>query len=406
MLTDRQIRAAKPRERAYKLFDGGSLFLFVTPAGGKHWRWRYSFGSREKLLSLGPYPDVGLAQARVARDDARAVLRGGRDPALERRLRHAAAMADAANTFEVVARQWHVRNAAGWTGRHAADVLVTLERDVFPALGELPVRDITPPVVLAMLRDIEARGALETARRVRQRVSAVFVHAIASGVAEQDPAAIVTRAMAPVVKGRQPAVLELDAARAMLIAAEAVAAHPVTKLANRLLALTAVRPGELRGARWDEFEELSGTNATWRVPAARMKMKREHLVPLTRQAVATVAAVRTLTGRMPLVFPNARWAHRPMSENAIGYLLNRAGYHHKHVPHGWRATFSTVMNERFRTDRDVIDLMLAHQPENATEAAYNRAAHMERRRFLAQAWADLLLDGMAEPEALLSGARR
>ena len=206
-------------------------------------------------------------------------------------------------------------------------------------------------------------------------------------------------------KGRQPAVTELAEARAVLARAEAQPAHPLTRLALRLLALTAVRPGEIRGAAWAEFEGLDGAEPLWRVPAERMKARREHLVPLARQAVAALEAARPLSGRGPLVFPSARHAHRPMSENAIGYLLNRAGYHHRHVPHGWRATFATVMNERHRHDRQVIDLMLAHAPRDKTEGAYNRAAHLARRRELAQAWADLLLEG-APKAAELVGARR
>jgi integrase len=201
-------------------------------------------------------------------------------------------------------------------------------------------------------------------------------------------------------------VVGLDEARAVLAAVENEVAFPVTKLALRLLALVAVRPGELRGARWEEFSDLDGAAPAWTVPGPRMKMKKPHTVPLARQAAEVIAAVRTLTGRGPLLFPNLRNAHQPMSENAMGYLLNRAGYHGQHVPHGWRAAFSTIMNERHRVDRDVIDLMLAHAPKDKTEAAYNRAAHMERRRELAQEWADLLLEGRPPAAELLEGPRR
>ena len=406
MLTDAAIRGAKPRERPYKLTDGAGLHLYVTPAGGKLWRMRYEVAGKEKLLSFGPYPEISLAAARLKRDAAKAVLRDGQDPSLRRKLHRAAAVDASAATFEAVARDWYARQAPTWTERHAADVLDSLERDVFPPLGSLPIKEITPPMVLTVLRAIEARPALETARRVRQRMSAVFVYAIASGVGEADPAAIVKSAMVPMTKGRQPAVTELAEARAVLAQAEAQPAHPVTKLALRLLALTAVRPGEIRGATWAEFEGLADSEPVWRVPGERMKMKREHLVPLSRQAVEVINTVRPLTGRGPLVFPNARHAHRPMSENAIGYLLNRAGYHHRHVPHGWRATFATVMNERHRHDRHVIDLMLAHAPKDKTESAYNRAAHMARRRELAQEWADVLLEGAPEAAELVGARRR
>lgn len=404
MLTDKAIKAARPREKAYKLADAGGLHLFVSPSGGRLWRVRYEIGGKEKLLSLGPYPDLSLAGAREKRDEARALLRQGRDPGIEKRIRRVAAT-DEANGFEAIARAWHAQQAPTWTQRHAGDVMDSLTTHVFPTLGRVPIADITPPMVLALVREIEARPAVETARRVRQRMSAVFVWAIATGRGTSDPAAVVRGALAPLSKGRQPAITDLGEARAMLAKAEAEHAHPVTKLALRFLALTSVRPGEVRGLRWEELR-LDGPEPTWHVPAERMKMKREHSVPLARQAVEVLAAARGFTGRGPLVFPNSRHAHKPMSENAIGYLLNRAGFHHKHVPHGWRATFSTVMNERFRPDRSVIDLMLAHAPDDATEAAYNRAAHMGRRRELAQAWADLLLEGARPAAEIVLGPRR
>ena len=405
MLTDAGVKAAKPKERAYKLTDGGGLVLFVAPTGSKLWRMRYTYGGKEKLLSFGPYPEVSLSQARDERDAAKKLLRAGKDPGLEKKLVRAAG-GDSSRTFEAIARDWHKRNAPTWTERHALDVLGSLETDVFSTLGALPITEITAPMVLGVLRAIEERPALETARRVRQRMSAVFVYAIALGIGENDPAAIVRGAMAPMVKGRQPAITNLAEARQVLADVEAIAAHPTTKLANRLLALTVVRPGELRAARWVEFEGLDSPEPLWWVPPERMKMKKEHLVPLSRQAVAVLAAVRPLTGRCPLVFPSTRHAHHPMSENAIGYLLNRAGYHSRHVPHGWRATFSSVMNEAHRPDRHVIDLMLAHAPQDKTEAAYNRALHMTRRRELAQEWADTLLEGAADLAEVVAGRRR
>lgn len=411
MLTDVQIRKAKPTDKPYRLPDGGGLHLFVTPAGGRHWRLRYEFGGREKLLSIGPYPAIGLAAAREARDEAKALLRAGRDPSIAKQLRRSTVAGD---TFEAQARAWHARQAPAWSERHAGDVLKSLVDDVFPLLGAVRISDITPAEALAVLRPIEERGAVETARRVRQRMSGVFVHAIASGVCVSDPAAIVQAAMAPLIKGRQPAITNLDDARQVLADAEATAAHPLTKLALRLLAITAVRPGALIGTPWSEFAALDPVAPIWTIPAERMKLRRQHktdatydhLVPLPRQAVETIKAAWRLSGRGPLVFPSTRSAHRPMSENAIGYLLNRAGYHSRHVPHGWRSTFSTVMNERFRGDRQVIDLMLAHAPKERVEAAYNRAEHMARRRELAEIWADLIMAGRAPAEDLLGLPRR
>jgi integrase len=406
VLTDAAIRAAKSGVKPYRLTDGAGLYVHVMPNGSKLWRMRYEFGGKEKLLAFGRYPEVGLAEARDRRHTTKQLLRHGRDPALERQRQRLEYAEFTATAFETLARDWHTRQSPTWTERHAADVLISLERDVFPVMGKQSVTEITAPMVLNLLRAIEARPAIETARRVRQRMSAVFVYAIASGLAVTDPAAIVRGAMAPLIKGRQPAVVEIDEARTVLSQAEAIPAYPVTKLALRLLALSAVRPGEIRGAAWREFEQLHTDEPIWRIPAERMKMKREHVVPLSRQAVAVIEATRQLTGRAPLVFPNARHAHRPMSENALGYLLNRAGYHSRHVPHGWRATFSTIMNERYRHDQHIIDLILAHAPKDRTESAYNRAAHLARRRELLQEWADLLLMDAVDPVELFEGPRR
>lgn len=411
MLTDTKIKSSKPADKAYKLPDGGGLHLFVSPAGGKLWRFRYQFGGKEKLLSLGAYPTVTLADARKGRDDAKVVLKNGRDPSAQKRLAKVAATTD---TFEAVAREWYELQAPLWAERHAHDVLVSLQRDVFPTFNAVPIKSITAQEVLALLRKIEKRDAKETARRVRQRMSAVFVFAIASGRAENDPAAVVKTAMAPMKKGRQPAITDLAKAREMLAKAESENAHPVTKLALRILALTAVRPGTLATTPWREWSDLDTNQPTWQIPSERMKLRlqhkddaaRDHLVPLSLQATEAIAALRTVSGRGPLAFPNSRHASKPLSENAIGYLLNRAGYHHKHVPHGWRATFSSVMNERYPLDRAVIDLMLAHTPKDKVEGAYNRALHLSRRRELAQAWADLILDGFPPASSLLEGPRR
>jgi integrase len=410
MLTDSQIRKAKAADKPYKLPDGAGLHLYVTPAGGKLWRLRYEIGLKEKLLSIGPYPSVGMADARQAAASAKRLLREGKDPGVEKRLRRLQVVTDAGTTFEAIAREWHAMNKGHWVEQHAYDILHSLERDVFPDLGAAPIKSITAANILSVLRKIENRHALETARRIRQRISAVFVYAIASGRAENDPAAAVQKAMKPVRKGRQPAITDLEQAREILRRAEATPASPVTKLALRLLALTALRPGALITTPWVELDDLGPGTLVWQVPAARMKLRlqykddeaRDHLVPLARQAVDVIKALRKLTGRTPYLFPNQRHARRPASENAMGYLLNRAGYHHRHVPHGWRATFSTVMNERYKHDRHIIDLMLAHMPKDSVEGAYNRAEHLERRIELAQAWADLIMADQMPIDELLN----
>jgi integrase len=408
MLTDRQIRALKAAEKPFKVTDGGGLVLRVMPSGGKLWQYRYQLGGKEKTLSIGQYPDVSLAEARGARDQARELVRKGRDPNIEKRLQKLATLAAGGAVFEDLARAWHADQKAGWVPRHADDVLASLERDVFPAIGRLPMADITAPIVLQVLRGVERRGSIETAHRIRQRISAVFVHAIGQGLVSADPAAQVKPLLKPVERGRQPALTDLGRLRQMLQDAEARPAHPVTKLALRFLALTVVRPGaELLGARLLEIEDLDGEAPLWRVPGARMKVKGEdHVVPLAPQAVEVVHALLPFVGKSGLLFPTARTTRRAISNNAIGYLLNRAGYHGQHVPHGWRAAFSSIMNERHKADRAIIDLMLAHAPKDKVEAAYNRAQHLQRRRELAEEWAGLLLDGLQPAAALLDGPRR
>lgn len=428
MLTDLKARNARPREKDYKLSDSGGLYLYVTTKGYRSWRLKYRFAGREKRLTFGPYPDVSLTEARDKRDEARRLLREHRDPAIEALKRRLAAAADMEETFETLARRWHALHQPRWTPVHASDVIRSLEREVFPDLGTIPIRQIEAPLVLAILRKIEARGSLETAKRVRQRMSAIFVHAISEGICTSDPAATVAKALKPARKQtKQPAIADTEGLRQLLRTVEASGASPVTTIGSRLLALTAVRPAVLRGAAWEEFEGIDWSAADptdaaepiWRVPSQRMKQvldrkddeSNEHLVPLSRQAVEALAAIRPLTARFKLVFPSARHAHRPMSENAIGYLYNRSGYHGRHVPHGWRAAFSTIMNERAERlgragDRAIIDLMLAHVPANRVEGAYNRAAYMDRRGEIAQEWADLLLEGLAPAADILLGPRR
>ncbi|MFC0407960.1 tyrosine-type recombinase/integrase [Roseomonas elaeocarpi] len=406
MLTDKEVRAAEKRDKPYRLSDGQGLHLQVTTAGGKLWRYRYEIAGREKMLALGKYPAMGLAAARKAREAARAHLDEGRDPSVEKRLKRVAEAAAADTTFEAVARAWFKQKGPTLVPAHAKIVLSTLEKDAFPALGRLPISQISVPIVLSVLRKMERRGAGHSARRLRQRISAVFTFAIASGLTEMDPAASVHRAMAPVTRNRQPAITDLDGVRKLLRAVETAEGFPTMLLAHRFLALTVVRPGELRAAEWTEIEDEDGPEPVWRIPAPRMKMKREHLVPLAPQAVEVIKALRALGKRGKLLFPH-RWnSGLPMNQNSLGHLLDRAGYDKVHVPHGWRAAFSSIMNERYPADRGVIDLMLAHAPKDKVEAAYNRAQHLQRRREISQLWADLLLEGGLSAADLLDRAGR
>lgn len=428
-LTDAEARKATPRDKDYKLADGGGLYLFVTRSGFKSWRMKYRFGPKEKRLIFGPYPEVTLKQAREQRDDARRLLRDHRDPAIEERKKKMAAHAAAGATFERIGRAWHDAQKPRWSPIQAKKVIQAFERDVFPEFGSLPLIDIDGPTILAMLRKVEGRGAIDTAKRIRQHVSAVFGYGIAEGLVSTDPAASIGRALKPITKkGKQPALGNLTAAKQLMVDMDATTAGPLTKLASRLLALTLVRPGIVRAAPWEEFEGIDwadpaapAPDAIWRVPPDRMKLELddkndeafEHIVPLQPQAVEVLRAIRRLTGRTRYLFPSIRSTAKPMSENTIGYMYARNGYSGRHVPHGWRSTFSTVMNELATTerrpeDRPIIDAMLAHKPKgvSATEMAYNRALYMARRRELAIMWADMLTAGLPPAATLLAGQNR
>jgi integrase len=426
MLTDAKIKAAKSTDRAYKLSDSGQLYLLVTPAGGRHWRLNYTYGKNEKgapsqkTLALGSYPSMTLSEARARRDDAKAQLRDGLDPSMQRRIALRSTRASQQNTFEAMARKWHTQRQSTWSKVHAADVLNSLDRDVFPAIGSWALADIAAPVVLDVLERVEKRGAVETAHRLRQRVSDVFVYALAIGAAETNPAASLSKALKRKPKAKpQPAITDLDELKRMMRACDDQLCRATTKFALRFSALTAARPNEVRFARWHEVEDLEGAEPLWRIPAQRMKgdqdrkaeIDGDHLVPLSRQAVDVLKAVRTLTGELSLIFPSDRHLHKPISENTLRALLIRAGYYQRHVPHGFRAAYSTIMNDRAvalnrPADRAIIDLMLAHVPTNKVESAYNRAAFLGRRRELAQEWADLLMEGAADPVTLLGQPMR
>ena len=425
-LTDTQARKAAPREKDYKLADSGGLYLFVTTKGHRGWRMKYRFAGKEKLLSFGPYPETSLAAARDKRDAARRLLRDHKDPAIEERKRKMAAHAAAGATFEKVCRDWYAAQVPRWSPVNQRKVLQALERDVFPEIGALPLTDIDGPMVLKLLRKVEKRGAIDTAKRLRQHISAAFQFGMAEGLCSIDPASMIQKALKPTPPTKkQPAVKTLAEARQLLKDIEATTSGPLTKLASRLLALTAVRPGVVRAAAWPEFEGIDWTDpdadapdALWRIPADRMKLDLEnksdeafeHVVPLAPAAVDVLRAVYRLTGRGKYLFHSVRSTAQPMSENTINYMYARNGYSGRHVPHGWRSTFSTVMNERAveqkrPDDRAIIDAMLAHKPSgmSGSEMAYNRAMHMPRRRELANEWAEMLTDEL-QPAAGLLGA--
>lgn len=413
MLTDTAVKKAVRQAKAYKLTDSGGLYIHVMPTGRKFWRCRYEWQGRERVLTFGEYPAMSLVTARGKRDEARLLLREKKDPAVVKKLQQMEDLKEANETFEVLAREWHQSQKAGWVPHHASDVIESLEFHVFPYIGNMPIRLLEPSAIWEVLQRIQKRPAVETAHRVRQRISAVYCYAMATGRVDRDPAAAMGKVLSPAKRRRFPAMRKLEGAREVLRAAEAIAGSATTKLAHRFLALTVVRPGVVATCPWDELKDLNADHWLWTVPAQRMKLRlhykedeaRDHPVPISRQALEVIEALKKLTSMSPYVFPNDRWFHRPMSENALGYLLKRAGFQGRHVPHGWRATFSTIMNERRPADTKAIDMMLAHVPKDNVEAAYNRAEHLELRKEIAQEWADLLLDGLPPAAALLSSRR-
>lgn len=418
MLTDMQCRKAKPRDKAYKLADERGLYLYVTTSGYRSWRFKYRVSVAgklvEKRLIFGPYPDVPLEGARARRDEARRMLRDGQDPAIERERQAKVAATSSANTFEIVALEWHRLKSPTLAKRYGQQIMDRLKADVFPRIGNRPIAEIAAGDVLEVIRAIEARGSLEMAHKVRTHVSDVFVHAIACGLAKDDPAHVIRKALQPTQDKLYPARIKLNGAREVL---QLVEAHPrtywATRFASRLLALTAARPGVVRLAEKAEFEDLDGSAPIWRVPAEKMKLSRERKVdsayefvmPLSRQAAELAQIAIATSNSNTLLFPSIRHLHRPISDSTLSKLYRDAGLTGQHVPHGWRASFSTIMNELAATedrerDRAIIDMMLAHVQEGV-EAAYNRAAYMPRRREIAQRWADLLLEGMPPPPELL-----
>lgn len=394
--------------------DAHGLYLFVTTKGAKSWRWRYHFGGKERKLVFGLYPDISLAEARQMRDEARAELVKGLDPSTERKKRKAIAISESLDTFKAIALIWHEKRAKTLAPRYAAQILDRLTENVFPIIGALPIRQITAPMVLNVIRAIEARGALEMAHRVRLHISDVFVFAIASGIAELDPAALIRKAMEPTDPKLRPALVKAAEARKILPATEALPdTYWATLLSSRLLALTAARPGVVRLAERAEFEDLDGTNPLWRIPAVKMKLTRkrkldvtfEFVIPLSTQAVATVRAALLASPSPTLLFPGIGDRRKPISDSTLSKHYREAKLVGRHVPHGWRASFSTIMNERAADagrsgDREIIDMMLAHM-QDGVEPIYNRAAYMPRRREIVQEWADLLMEGLPPPESLV-----
>lgn len=387
-LSDTAIRKAKPQEKPYKMADGGGMYLEITPSGSKYWRLKYRFNGKEKRLALGVYPDVPLALARERRDAARKQLAQDIDPSEHKKATKAAKADRAANSFEVIAREWFENKSTSWKKGHADKIIRRLEKDIFPWIGERPIAEITAPELLAVLRRIETRGVIETAHRAKESCGQVFRFAIATGRADRDPTPDLRGALKTTKGEHFAAITDPQKAGELLRAIDGFQGQFVTQCALKLAPMVFVRPAELRKAEWAEFDLDKGE---WNIAAERMKMGLPHLVPLCAQAVAILRELQKLTGEGRYVFPCARTGSRPMSDNAILAALRRMGYAKDEMSgHGFRAMARTIMDEVLGVRTDLIEHQLAHAVKDPNGRAYNRTAHLVERRKMMQQWADYL----------------
>ena len=389
-LSAQEVKNAKPGDKPIKLSDGLGMYLEIAPTGAKYWRMKYRYAGKEKRLALGVYPEVPLKEARRKRDDARKRLADGQDPGETRKAEKRARLLAAENSFEAVAREWYGKQVHTWVKTHAKDVLRRLEGNIFPALGHRPISEIEAPELLATVRKIENRGAYDLAHRVLAVCGQVFRYGVASGHCTRDIAADLRGALTPHKKKHQAAVRpeELPDLLRKIDSYDKDTGDTLTRLALQLMAATFVRTSELIGAKWEEFDFDA---AVWAIPAERMKLKTEHLVPLSCQTLAILEEIKPIAGRSAFVFPG-RNRDKPISNNTMLFALYRMGYKGKMTGHGFRTVASTIMNESgFRPD--VIERQLAHCERNEVRGAYNRAEYLPERRQLMQWWSDYL-DGV------------
>jgi integrase len=392
-LTDVALRQTKPGVKTQRLSDAGGLFLEIRPNGAKYWRLAYRFDGKQKMLALGVYPDVSLVAAREKREAAKKLLASGVDPSDNRKALKSVLSGE--GSFEAVAREWFYQKSPVWAGSHSSKIIVRLEQDIFPWLGSKQINTVTAPDLLAVLRRIESRGAVDTANRAKQNCSQIFRYAIATGRAERDPAADLRGALKSTRKIHYPTIIEPSKIAELMRAIEGYSGGLLTRCALRLAPLVFVRPGELRQAEWAEFDFAA---AEWRIPADKMKMKVMHLVPLSRQAIKILMEIQPLTGSGKYVFPSERTGERPMSNNTVNAALRRLGYPKEEITgHGFRSMASTRLHEMGWAS-DVIERQLAHGERNSVKAAYCHAEYLAERKKLMQVWADYL-------EALAAGAK-
>ena len=388
-LTHAQCKNAKATDKPLKLADGGGMFLLVMENGNKYWRLKYRFLGKEKLLALGVYPRMSIAEARQARDDAKKELDAGRDPSEVKKLAKLEMQSEYENNFENVAREWHSQRKHTWKEKHAENILKRMEADLFPHIGKRPIKAIAPYEILAAVKKVEERGSRDLAHRMMQMCGQVFRYGVASGVAARDVTADLKGALQP-VKSIGYKHLKESELPTFLKKLENYdrdyGGRILTQLAFKLLVLTFVRSGEIRGALWSEFDF---DKAQWKIPASRMKMKEEHIVPLSTQSIAVLQELHTITGHSKYVFPSQHSPRGIMSENTFLRVLDVLGYKNKATGHGFRSTASTILNEHgFRAD--VIERQLAHAERNQIRAAYNHAEYLPERITMMQWWSDYI----------------
>ncbi len=387
MLTDKAIRALRPRTKPYKTFDDRGLYLLTQPNGSRLWRFKYRFAGREKLEAIGSYPGTSLAEARERRDQLKRSLARNIDPALERRERKLVSAGSMDNSFETLAREWFEKKSPGWVPKHSAKIIQRLERDIFPWIGRRPIKELSAPEILSVLQRIEKRGAIETARRALGDLSAIFRYSIAVGRTTVNPCPNLRDALTPASVSHLPAITDPKAIPDLMQSIDGYKGGMVVRSALRLAPLLFVRPGELRSAKWAEIDLEA---AEWRFVAS--KTRQPHIVPLASQAVEILRELQPLTGRHAFVFPSTRSPLRPMSENSVNAALRSLGIAQEVMcGHGFRAMARTVLEEHLKFPPHLIEAQLAHSVKDANGRAYNRTTHLEERRTMMQRWADFLL---------------
>ncbi|AWV46665.1 integrase [Hafnia alvei] len=397
-LTDIKVKTAKPMDKAYKLTDGGGMYLLVKPNGSKYWRLKYRFVGKEKMLSIGVYPDVSLADARQKRDEARKVLAAGGDPGEVKKADKLAQKLSTENTFEAIAREWHKQRADRWSLRYRDEIIDTFEKDIFPHLGRRPIAEIKPMELLETLRRLEKRGALEKMRKVRQRCGEVFRYAIVTGRAEYNPAPDLATALATPKKTHFP-FLTAEELPYFIRDLAGYTGSVITKTATQIIMQTGVRTQELRFARW---EDIDFEKRLWEIPAEVMKMKRPHIVPLSEQVVELFQSLKPITGMYPLVFIGRNDRTKPISKESVNQVIELLGYKGRLTGHGFRHTMSTILHEQ-GFNSAWIETQLAHVDKNAIRGTYNHAHYLEGRREMMQWYGDYI-ESMSNSEMILRGS--